>query len=94
LSESKDEILSLLGIFQKHPDWTIKLECHSAPVGSANYILALTEKRANTIKQALMNLGVKSISMDVKGIGDQKPLVSNDTEQGRLTNTRVEITVQ
>jgi OmpA-OmpF porin, OOP family len=94
LTESKDEILSILGTFQKHPDWQLTLECHNAPVGTPDYILALTEKRANAIKQQLTSLGVQSASVDAKGMGDQKPLVSNNTEQGRLTNTRIEIILQ
>ncbi len=94
LTESKDEILSILGVFQAHPEWKLKLESYNAPVGKAEYTLALTEKRANAIKQELMNLGVKSASIDAKGMGDQKPLASNDTEQGRLTNTRIEIILQ
>ncbi len=91
LPESKDEILSMLGIFQSHPDWKVALGCYNAPVGNPAYCLSLTEKRANAIKQELMRLGIKSDAIDAKGFGDQKPLVANDTEQGRLTNTRIEI---
>lgn len=94
LTDSKDEILSLVGVFQAHPSWKLNLECYSAPVGKPEYTLALTNRRADAIKQELINLGVKSASVETKGFGDQKPLVSNDTEQGRLTNTRVEIVIQ
>ncbi len=94
LSESKDEILSMAGIFQAHPGWKLLIECHNAPVGNTAYTLALTGKRANAIKQELMTLGVKEAAVEVKGLGDQKPLVSNDTEGGRLTNSRIEITLQ
>lgn len=93
LPESKDEILSIVGIFQAHPDWKLKLEFHNAPVGKPAYTLALTGKRANGIHQQLVNLGVKKSSIETTGMGDQKPLVTNDTEQGRFTNTRVEITL-
>jgi len=91
LTESKDELLNIVGIFQAHPDWKIKIEINNAPVGKPDYILALTEKRAAAIKEELISLGVKSISVEIKGLGDTKPLVSNDTEKGRQTNTRVEI---
>ncbi len=93
LSDSKDELLSIVGIFQSHPDWKLKIECYNAPVGTAAYALALTDKRATAIKQALLDLGVKPTSVEVTGMGDQKPLVPNTTEQGRLTNNRVEITL-
>lgn len=94
LPESKHEILSIIGIFQTHPEWKLKLEFHNTPVGKPAYTLALTDIRANGINQQLVNLGVKKSSIETTGMGDQKPLVTNDTEQGRLTNTRVEITLQ
>lgn len=93
LSESKDELLNLVGVFQAHPDWKLKLECNTAPVGKADYTLALTDKRASAVKQALLDLGVKNAAVEAKGVGDQKQLVPNDTEQGRLTNTRIEISL-
>jgi outer membrane protein OmpA-like peptidoglycan-associated protein len=53
--------------------------------------LSLTEKRAVAIKEELSSLGVKPSLLSVIGRGDSKPLVSNDTEKERRTNTRVEI---
>lgn len=91
-SESKDELMNLLGIIQAHPDWKLRLELYNAPVGPAAYSLALTNKRVQAIKQSLVDMGVKSAAVDAVGMGEQKPLVPNDTEQGRLTNSRLEIT--
>lgn len=91
LTQSKDELLALVGIFQAHPDWKLELAVHSAPVGPSAYILALTEKRAVALKEALVSLGVKPATVEAKGLGDSKPLVSNETEEGRRTNTRVEV---
>ncbi len=91
LTQSKDELLALVGIFQAHPDWKLQLEIYSAPVGKSEYILGLTERRAVALKDSLIALGVKTTSVEAKGLGDSKPLVSNDTEAGRRTNTRVEV---
>lgn len=91
LTDSKDELLNIVNIFQVYPDWKIKIEINSAPVGKPDYILALTEKRAVAIKEELVSLGVKPTSVEVKGLGDTKPIVSNETEKGRQTNTRAEI---
>ena len=93
LSESKDEILSIAGVYQAHPDWKLSLAFYNAPVGSAAYTLALTGKRAAAIQQQLLLLGVKNASLTATGMGDVKPMASNDTETGRLLNTRVEISV-
>jgi OmpA-OmpF porin, OOP family len=91
LTESKDELLNLIGIFQKHPDWKIQLEFHSAPVGDPEYTLQLTQSRALALKNELSKLGVKPSNVESKGFGDQKPLVPNKSELARIKNTRVEI---
>jgi OmpA-OmpF porin, OOP family len=91
LTTSKDEVLNIVNIYQQHPNWKLQLEIHSAPIGKPEYSLALTEKRATAIKEELISLGVKAAQLDVKGMGDTKPIASNDTEKGRLDNTRVEI---
>jgi outer membrane protein OmpA-like peptidoglycan-associated protein len=91
LTESKDEILNIVGIFQKYPNWKLTINVHNAPIGKADYTLALTQKRAEAIKKELIALGVKPASIDVKGVGDTKPLVPNESEKARLTNTRIEL---
>ncbi len=91
LSQSKDEILLLLGVLQAHKDWKLVIEVHQAPLGKLEDNQALSQKRANAIKVALNELGVNSNQIIASGIGDKKPLTSNDTEKGRVTNTRVEI---
>jgi outer membrane protein OmpA-like peptidoglycan-associated protein len=91
MTESKDEILSIVGIFQSHPDWKLTLNVHNAPIGKPEYTLALTQKRAESIKKELFGLGVKATNLEVKGMGDTKPLMPNETEKARLANTRVEL---
>ncbi len=91
LTQSSDELLALVGVFQAHPDWKLRLEIHSAPVGKSAYILDLTQKRAVALKEVLVSLGVKPTAVEVTGMGDSKPLVSNETEVGRQSNTRIEV---
>jgi OmpA-OmpF porin, OOP family len=91
LTESKDEILNIVAVFQAHSDWKLEINVHNAPIGNPNYTLSLTQKRADEIKKQLLSLGVKGTATEVKGLGDAKPVTSNDTENGRLLNTRVEI---
>lgn len=91
-TQSKDELLSLVGVLQAHPDWKLKIDVHSAPLTKPEYVLALTQQRAEELKKQLIALGVKSSSVNAQGLGDTKPITSNDTEKGRQTNTRVEVT--
>ena len=91
LSQSGDELLALVGIFQAHPNWKLRVEVHSAPIGQSAYVLDLTQRRAVALKNALVSLGVPSANVETVGLGDSKPMVSNDTEDGRRTNTRIEV---
>lgn len=90
-SQSKDELLSILGILQSHPDWKLKIDVHMPSLGKAVYTQTLTQQRADEIKKQLVSLGAKAASIDAKGWGDTKPVINNETEKNRMANYRVEI---
>lgn len=90
-SQSKDELLSILGVLQSHPDWKLKIDVHMPSVGKAAYTQTLTQQRADEIKKQLVSLGVKATSIEAKGWGDTKPVINNETEKNRMANYRVEI---
>jgi OmpA-OmpF porin, OOP family len=91
LTQSREELLKIANIYQQHPDWKLKIEVHNAPLGKADYTLSLTQKRAAEIKKQLLLLGIKTTQLEVKGMGEIKPKVPNETEQSRIDNNRVEI---
>ena len=53
----------------------------------------LSEKRADNVMQYLISQGVKEDMISAKGFGEQDPVASNDTAQGRAQNRRVELTL-
>ena len=61
--------------------------------GSDAYNQTLSEKRAKTVADYLMNKNVKSVRFEVIGFGEQNPIADNNTEQGRALNRRVELTL-
>ena len=65
---------------------------HTDDVGSYEYNKKLSLQRAGSVKQKLISFGIAGDQIQVKGMGEQQPLVSNDTESGRARNRRVEIT--
>jgi OmpA-OmpF porin, OOP family len=91
LSQSADEILNIVNVYQERPAIKLKIEVHNAPIGKPEYILELSKKRAETIKNKLLGLGVKAAQLEVVGMGDTKAIVPNENEKSRITNTRVEI---
>jgi OmpA-OmpF porin, OOP family len=91
LSDSKDEILNILGVFQANKSWTLSVDVHNASLGKPEDNQTLCQKRADAIKAELVALGINPNQIKANGIGDKKPLVGNETEVGRLKNTRIEI---
>lgn len=63
---------------------------HASSEGTAAYNLKLSKDRANSVKTYLVNSGVSASSVVTKGFGETKPIASNDTEEGRIQNRRVE----
>ena len=68
----------------------VKIEGHTDAVGSDSYNLALSHRRALSVKNLLVDrFGVDPVALDVVGMGETTPIQSNDTEDGRARNRRV-----
>ncbi|WAC41739.1 OmpA family protein [Pedobacter sp. SL55] len=65
---------------------------HASSEGTAAYNMKLSKDRANSVKTYLVNSGVNASSVVTKGFGETMPIASNDTEEGRIQNRRVETT--
>ena len=63
---------------------------YASSEGTAAYNLKLSKDRANSVKTYLVNSGVNSSQVATKGLGEANPIASNDTEEGRIQNRRVE----
>ncbi|GAA4792988.1 hypothetical protein GCM10023231_21470 [Olivibacter ginsenosidimutans] len=66
---------------------------HASIEGSPEHNMALSVDRANAVKLYLVNAGINSGNLTTKGYGATKPVATNDNEEGRSLNRRVEITV-
>jgi len=66
---------------------------HSSIEGSAEHNMALSVDRANSVKLYLVNAGISPDNLTSKGFGATQPTTTNDTEEGRTLNRRVEIKV-
>jgi OOP family OmpA-OmpF porin len=63
---------------------------YASSEGTAAYNLKLSKDRANSVKTYLVNSGVSASKVVTKGLGEANPIASNDTEEGRIQNRRVE----
>lgn len=76
---------------KKDPSVKFVLNGHSSIEGSTAHNMSLSVDRANSVKLYLQNAGVSSTNLSIKGYGATQPAESNDTEEGRILNRRVEV---
>lgn len=71
--------------------WAVEIGGHTDNVGSEDYNRQLSEKRAQSVRDYLVELGYPADKISFKGYGSSKPVSNNDTEDGKALNRRVEI---
>jgi outer membrane protein OmpA-like peptidoglycan-associated protein len=62
--------------------------------GSSEYNLALSQRRADTVRSYLISRGYSSALIHTRGIGEERPVSDNNSAEGRANNRRVEIVVE
>jgi outer membrane protein OmpA-like peptidoglycan-associated protein len=75
----------------RHRNLLVLLQGHTDSLGNAARNLALSEQRAIAVKAALVDLGIAQDRIRTEGMGETKPIASNDTAQGRSRNRRVDL---
>jgi OmpA-OmpF porin, OOP family len=74
---------------REHPHLTVEVQGHTDSTGSAPYNLALSERRAESVRAYLVSQGVSASQLSAKGYGETEPIASNKTVVGRRANRRV-----
>ena len=87
LDDVVDVILSNPSIGQ------IQIEGHTDNVGTEEYNLELSEKRAGAVRDYLIEAGIPAKQLSAKGFGTSRPVASNDTAKGRAQNRRVNFVI-
>lgn len=80
-------------VLRKYPDTVLEVVGHTDSVGSDEYNLSLSERRANAVANYLIQNGVSPDRLDVFGAGEKQPVATNATELGRSLNRRVELNI-
>jgi outer membrane protein OmpA-like peptidoglycan-associated protein len=84
-------VRKLAEIMMQNPDRTVMVEGFTDSTGSASHNKDLSERRAASVGQALVSLGVPRERIGMRGYGEAFPVASNDTAANRQLNRRVEI---
>lgn len=83
-------IQNAVHVLKLNPTLTIAVEGHTDSKGSDAYNQKLSERRANAVKSEIVRLGISPSRLTTVGYGESKPVDTNDTDQGRAYNRRVE----
>jgi outer membrane protein OmpA-like peptidoglycan-associated protein len=90
---AREALARLSGIVVSHPGLKLAVEGYTDSIGSDEVNQTLSEKRASTVRDYLVQQGVDHNSVTAEGFGKSNPVASNDTNEGRQQNRRVEIII-
>jgi OOP family OmpA-OmpF porin len=88
--ESMGIINEMVEMMQEHPDLKFSIEGHTDSDGDDNSNLKLSEERAQTVKNTMVQLGISADRLSIKGFGESTPMDTNSTPEGKANNRRVE----
>jgi outer membrane protein OmpA-like peptidoglycan-associated protein len=91
--ESEVELKNLLTLLHENPKMKIEISGHTDNVGSKEHNIILSQNRAKAVYDYLINKGIKANRMSYKGYGYNRPISTNDTEEGRTLNRRTEFKI-
>lgn len=89
----QSEIKRVAVILNQYPKTLVRVEGHTDSVGSNDYNMDLSQRRAFSIERLLVQRGIAENRIESIGFGESKPVATNSTEAGRQKNRRVEIRI-
>ena len=87
------EIDRIAGVMIEYPRTNILVEGHTDSKGSEAYNMELSRRRAESVRNLLVEKGVSGTRISTMGHGETMPVATNDTPEGRQQNRRVEIKI-
>ncbi len=78
------------GVLAQYPSVRMEVQGHASSDGDDQYNLELSQRRADSVRQYLISRGVAAARLTGVGYGESQPVASNDTDEGRRRNRRVE----
>jgi OOP family OmpA-OmpF porin len=85
---------NVVRVLKKNPEMLIEIQGHTDSIGSAAFNMTLSVKRAQAVADYLTSHGIDANRLTVTGFGETRPVASNDTEEGRAQNRRVQLKVR
>lgn len=92
-AQSRPDVNNLVQIMEAYPKLQIRIEGHTDSTGPDAINDPLSGARANAVRDALVNAGIRANRITTLGQGDTEPIATNQTEAGRDRNRRVDVVV-
>jgi len=93
LPESMPKIDAVAELMKNHPDYKLTVDGYTDNTGESAYNHELSLKRANAVKARLIEDGIAGSRITTHGYGEERPVATNETAEGRAKNRRVEFLV-
>ena len=93
MPESQEQLKNIAEILKAFPDVALKIGGYTDNVGKPEANVKLSEARAKTVKAELVKLGTDEKRLEAEGYGQAHEIASNDTEEGRAKNRRIDVRV-
>lgn len=90
---ARTELSKLASNLQEYPNTDLVIVGHTDSVGSDEYNLGLSQRRADAARSYLTTQGVSPNRLTTVGKGEREPIASNDSDAGRQQNRRVEVAI-
>jgi OOP family OmpA-OmpF porin len=86
--EYLEHLKKIAEFMAEYPETVTTIEGHTCSIGTESYNLALSARRANSVKERLIGLGVDPQRLNIAAYGETKPIADNSTSVGRQQNRR------
>ncbi|MFZ3407832.1 OmpA family protein [Vibrio chagasii] len=91
--EGKAAVQPIVEVLQTYPQSTVNIVGHTDSTGAAEYNMMISKKRAAAVAAYIEEQGIEADRITASGEGEENPIASNDTAEGRAQNRRVEATI-
>ena len=88
---SEKVLMEIVKLMKNNSGLRVEIQGHTDSIGNRDYNKKLSEQRAKTVKSFLTLYGINETRTTIKGYGQDKPVASNETDEGRALNRRVEL---
>lgn len=92
--KSVPELQKIIQFLKENPSIRLEISGHTDNTGSATYNRQLSDKRARSVYQYLLDQGIDPARLTPRGYGPDQPVAKNDTEEGRMLNRRIEFKIR